>query len=320
MDQPAAGSGVQGKLGASTRLGRLALNVRGLAAVSRFYEEGVGLTRLEDAEDRLVLGSGGEAVIELRHTPELTAPPPGSAGLYHTAILFEERSDLAAALYATAVGFENAFSGSADHLVSQAFYFNDPEGNGVELYWDRPRAEWRWSEGQVTMDSLPLDPNGFIREHGNMGAAGLSAPVGAAASLGHVHLRVGDVQVGKEFYVDVLGFEVTAAMWQSALFTSAGGYHHHLGMNVWESRGAGVRDESLGLAHFEVILSDEDLAAVRSRLEQAGYAVTSEGGGSVASASGGPVGLASSGPVGSDGGAALSVRDPWGTLVRLREA
>ena len=294
MDEAAAANGTAGKLGASTRLEHVALNVRDLAAVAAFYEEGVGLTRIKDAGTNVVLGSGQEAVIELVHTPELSAPQPGSAGLYHTAILFEERSDLAAALYATAVGFDGAFSGSADHLVSQAFYFNDPEGNGVELYWDRPREEWQWSDGQIAMDSLPLDPNGFIREHGNVGAAGPSAPVGAAASIGHVHLRVGDIQIAKKFYVEALGFEVTTEMWQSALFASAGGYHHHLGMNVWESRGAGVRDRTLGLSHFTLHLSREDTKAARARLDAAGFTYEVIG------------------PTGTD------VIDPWGTLVMLR--
>lgn len=294
MDKAASDTGSAGKLGAYTRLERVALNVRDIAAVAAFYEEGVGLTRIKDAETHVVLGSGQAAVIELIHTPELSAPPPGSAGLYHAAILFEERADLAAALYATATGFDGAFTGSADHLVSQAFYFNDPEGNGVELYWDRPREEWRWADGQVAMDSLPLDPNGFIREHGNVSATGLSAPVGAATSLGHVHLRVGDIRVAKEFYVEALGFEVTTEMWQSALFASAGGYHHHLGMNVWESRGAGVREKSLGLSHFALQISRDDHEAARARLDAAGFTYEVIG------------------PTATD------VIDPWGTKVMLR--
>src|SRR5690606_5130961 len=116
------------------------------------------------------------------------------------------------------------------------------------------------------------DPNGFIREHGNASAAGMGAPVGAAARLGHVHLRVGDIHVAKEFYVEALGFEVTTEMWQSALFASAGGYHHHLGMNVWESRGAGVREKTLGLSHFALQISRDDHEAARARLDAAGFA------------------------------------------------
>ncbi len=293
MTETARESGAGDKLGAATDLGRLALNVEDLAVVAPFYETGVGLARLEDAGDRLLLGSHGRPVLELYQRPELPRPTPGSAGLYHTAILFDERSDLAAALYATALGFGGSFTGSADHLVSQAFYFNDPEGNGVELYWDRPRSEWRWSGGEVAMDSLPLDPNSFIREHAVMEGSEPKAPEGAHARLGHVHLKVGDVATARAFYVDTLGFDVTASMWHSALFASAGGYHHHLGMNVWESRGAAMRGDTLGLAYFEVQASASDLAAARERLERAGVAIE-------------------------EGAGYLGVRDPWGTLVKLR--
>ncbi len=282
------------RLGPDTQLGALRLHVEDLEGVSAFYENGVGLTRLSDDGDHRVLGNPSAPVLELVHRPDLSAPAPRSAGLYHTALLFEERAHLAAALYATAVGFEGTFTGSADHLVSQAFYFNDPEGNGVELYWDRPREEWRWADDEVAMDSLPLDPNGFIREHVAGNGAEPQAPVGAPARLGHVHLKVGDVQAAREFYVDALGFDVTASMWHSALFASAGGYHHHIGMNVWESRGAGVRGDALGLAHFEVLVSPADLAAARERLERAGVAVSEESGGT------------------------LGFRDPWGTAVKLR--
>src|SRR5690606_28037910 len=150
----------------------------------------------------------------------------------------------------TATTFDGSFTGSADHLVSLAFYFDDPEGNGVELYWDRPREEWRWQDGSVAMDTLPLDPNGFIAEHrvapGDLAATGAvaatgaaAAPGSAAASIGHVHLKVGNIDVARAFYVDTLGFEVTVGSWPGALFASAGGYHHHLGMNAWQSRGAG---------------------------------------------------------------------------------
>lgn len=293
MAETVTESGRGDRLGAGTDLGKLALNVKDLGAVAAFYESGVGLSRLEESGDRLLLGSEGRPVLELNHRPELPQPAPGSAGLYHTAILFDERSDLAAALYATAMGFGGTFTGSADHLVSQAFYFNDPQGNGVELYWDRPRTEWRWSGGEVAMDSLPLDPNAFIREHALMQGSEPEAPAGARSRLGHVHLRVGDVASAKAFYVDTLGFDVTASMWHSALFASAGGYHHHLGMNVWESRGAGVRGDTLGLAYFEVTVSDTDLAAARLRLQQSGLAVE-------------------------DGPGYVDVRDPWGTLVKLR--
>src|SRR5690606_37036496 len=186
---------------------------------------------------------------------------------------FEERSALAAALYRAASSGVGAFTGSADHLVSLAFYFNDPEGNGVELYWDRPRDEWQWADGQVAMDSLPLDPNRFIAEY--RGAEDEPASqAGATATIGHVHLKVGDIPTARAFYVDTLGLEPTMSSWPSALFTAAGGYHHHVGMNIWESRGAGLREPSLGLDSFELVVpGQEALEELRQRLAEAGVAV-----------------------------------------------
>ncbi len=280
----------EGRLGGGTRLGAVRLRVADLERVAAFYEVGVGLARLPSRAGEVVLGSRGEPVVQLVSAPDLQPPPPGSAGLYHTAILFDDRAALAGALYAAATRTGGTFTGSADHLVSLAFYFDDPEGNGVELYWDRPRSEWRWEAGQVVMDSLPLDPNGFIREH-HRGEGEPAAPTGAAARLGHVHLKVGDVEAAKEFYVDRVGFEVTTAMWQSALFASAGGYHHHLGMNVWESRGASLREPSLGLESFEVVVGADDLSGIERRL---------------------------AGALSRDDEGLMTAADPWGTRVSFR--
>jgi len=284
---PSPGATGEGRLGPRTSLGAVRLRVGDLERVTGFYRQ-VGLETLTERDGVRVLGSRGVPVIELVHRPDLLPPPPRSAGLYHTAILFSERSDLAGALYSAAVRGGGRYVGSADHLVSLAFYLEDPEGNGVELYWDRPRDRWRWVDGQVAMDSLPLDPNGFIREH-HRGEGEPLPPVGAPARVGHVHLKVGDIGEARAFYVDRVGFEVTTDTWPSALFVAAGGYHHHLGMNVWESRGAGRREPSLGLESFEVVVEAEDLPALRHRL---GAATNDEG--------------------------TVTVEDPWGTLVLFR--
>ena len=279
-----------------THLGLVTLRVADLAGMIDFYSAGAGLDVIERADDRALLGNRGVASVELVARPDLESAPRGSAGLYHTAILYQERSDLAAAIYAAATGTQGAFTGSADHLVSEAFYFDDPEGNGVELYWDRPRDQWRWTDGAVAMDTLPLDPNAFIRTH-YTGAETPVAPLGAAASLGHVHLKVGDIGTAHDFYVSALGFEVTTAMGSSALFTSAGGYHHHVGMNVWESRGADPRTESLGLARFTVTVPDVgELEATAARLTDAGRAYERSD---------------------DENGALLRVPDPWGTIVEV---
>ena len=153
------------------------------------------------------------------------------------------------------------FTGSADHLVSQAFYFTDPEGNGIELYWDRARTDWSWTHGQVEMATLYLDPNTFLGDHLTEEAAS-GATAGDAASVGHVHLSVGDVATARAFYVDALGFDETATLGNQAVFVSAGGYHHHMAMNVWNSRGAGPRMPALGLGRV-------DLSASRRRTRSA---------------------------------------------------
>lgn len=281
------------KLPAATRIGTVSLNVSDVEAVAAFYQDGVGLTRLEEDDDGVVLGSAGAPLLALLHRPELPNPSAGAAGLFHTAVLFEERPALAAALYATATKFSESFTGSADHLVSLAFYFDDPEGNGVELYWDRPRDDWRWQDGTVAMDTLPLDPNRFIAEH-HGGASEPAAPVGAAATIGHVHLKVGDIEAARSFYVDTLGFDVTVGTWPGALFVSAGGYHHHLGMNVWQSRGAPPREPSLGLAGFETLVPDhEALSDIARRLDGSGVEFESS----------------------PDG---LTFMDPWNTRVSVR--
>ena len=293
-------SGPNGSLDPATRLGPVGLRVADLDRTIGFYAGGAGLEVLHRDEAGATLGSRGIATLELIQRPDLQPAPRGSAGLYHTAILYQDRSDLAAAIYAAATATTGTFTGSADHLVSEAFYFDDPEGNGVELYWDRPRDQWRWLDGSVAMDTLPLDPNAFIPMHFK-GEGTPTAPLGAATSIGHVHLKVGDIARARDFYVGALGFEVTTAMGASALFTSAGGYHHHVGMNVWESRGAGARTEALGLDHFTVVVPDAPaLAATAERLASAGWQFQRE--------------------MSPDGPATVKVSDPWGTTIVVTAA
>ena len=227
--------------------------------------------------DEVVLGRGGRAVVVLRHEPALRHATSGSAGLFHTAILFETQEALAAALYSVAQHAPQTFTGSADHLVSQAFYLTDPEGNGVELYWDRARTDWSWVHGQVEMATLYLDPNAFLREHLTERAA--SGATGQdAASVGHVHLSVGDAATARAFYVGALGFDETAGLGDQALFVSAGGYHHHMAMNVWNSRGAGPRMPALGLGRVDLDLPDADaLGELGERLRHHGFEVRDDG-------------------------------------------
>jgi len=265
------------RLAADTAMGPVTLLVGDLDGMTRYYRDVVTLQVLAAEGDTVTLGRAGRPIVVLEHEPALRHPAPGSAGLYHTAILFETQAALAAALYSVARRAPGTFAGSADHLVSQAFYFTDPEGNGIELYWDRDRTEWSWVHGQVEMATLFLDPNAFLREHLSEEAVS-GATAGDAASVGHVHLSVGDVASARAFYVDALGFDETASLGNQAIFVSAGGYHHHMAMNVWNSRGAGPRMPALGLGRVDLDLPDADaLGALEERLTHHGFQVRDDG-------------------------------------------
>jgi catechol 2,3-dioxygenase len=282
------------RFAADTAMGAVTLNVADLDAMTRYYRDAVGLDVLDASGPRVALGRAGRPVVVLVHTPELRHAGPREAGLFHTAILFDSKAALAAAVYSVAQKHPNTFTGSSDHLVSNAFYFDDPEGNGVELYWDRDRTQWSWTHGRVEMNTLFLDPNRFLRE--NLTEAAVDDPVIGGATVGHVHLSVGDVASAKEFYVDRLGFDTTAELGASALFVSAGGYHHHMAMNTWNSRGAGRRMPALGLGRVDIVLpSDDDLGSVAERMAHYRVAVR-------------------------DDGQTLAFEDPWANAIRLTTA
>ncbi|KAM9861727.1 VOC family protein [Leucobacter sp. BZR 635] len=282
-------------LSAGLAMDAVTLRVGDLELMSSYYENALALTPLEErsrgAQVHRVLGRGSVPMVRLIHTPDLPAVNPRAAGLFHTAFLFEDAASLAATVYRTAKDPRSSFSGSSDHLVSEAFYFTDPEGNGIELYRDRPRDTWQYDNGQIRMDTLYLDPNAYLQEHlDDDTLAGVSTKPG---SIGHVHLQVGNVQRAREFYVDALGFAATASVNSSALFASAGGYHHHVAMNTWNSQGAGPRAASRGLGSVAVTLPGRaDLDALGARLRAGGFAFA-------------------------DDGHSVAVDDPWGTRVTL---
>jgi catechol 2,3-dioxygenase len=214
------------RLATDTAMGPVTLRVADLDAMIRYYRDGVTLELLSHAGSVAVLGRGTVPAVILQHAPELRNASPRSAGLFHTAILFDTREALAVALLSVASKYPGTFTGSADHLVSEAFYFDDPEGNGVELYFDRDRSTWSWTHGTIEMATVFLDPNGYLREHLTERAteAAASGTGLGTAGVGHVHLSVGDIASAREFYVDRLGFDQTAALGAHALFVAAGGY------------------------------------------------------------------------------------------------
>ena len=286
-----------------TRMGRVSLDVADLDALTAFYRDVLLLQVLAERPSEVDLGRGGETLVTLRHRPDLPKGERRSAGLFHTALLHPDRATLAATLASVAIRVPQLYTGAGDHLVSQAFYLDDPEGNGIELYWDRPRDEWRWQDGRVVMDTLYIDPNGFIGEHLTDAARDLlsteperrGALDGLDGTVGHVHLKVGDAELAKRFYVDLLGFELTADV-PGAVFVSAGGYHPHMAMNTWRSAGAGLRAPGLGLGRGDITLPDAtEVARAAARLRAHGVQLR-------------------------DTGAAVELDDPWGNLVRLSPA
>jgi catechol 2,3-dioxygenase len=281
-------------LAADTAMGAVSLLVADLEAMIAYYRDAVALEVLRAEGDQVTLGRDGRPVIILEHSPTLKHAGPRDAGLYHTAILFDTERALAAAVYSTARAADGAFTGSADHLVSKAFYFTDPEGNGVELYWDRDRSQWSWVHGTIEMGSAGLDPNGFLREH--LTDAVIENPLDGGARVGHVHLSVGDTDSAREFYVDRLGFENTMEVPGQALFVSAGKYHHHMAMNVWNSRGAGRRSRTLGLGEIEIVVpTSDDVGALTERMAHFGVQTRNDG-------------------------HTVSFDDPWANLIRVSSA
>jgi catechol 2,3-dioxygenase len=257
-------------------MGAVTLRVGNLDTMTGYYRDGVRLEVLSAVGGTVVLGCGSIPIVILEHAPELKNASPRDAGLFHTAILFDTQEALAAAVYSVAQAQPGTFTGSADHLVSKAFYFTDPEGNGVELYWDRDRSEWSWIHGSIEMATLQLDPNAFLSEH--LSHRSLETPLMSSAVVGHVHLKVGDISSAREFYVKHLGFDETATLGQQALFVSAGGYHHHLAMNTWNSAGAGPRGLALGLGRVDIqVPTLDDLGETTERLAHFGVAVRNDG-------------------------------------------
>lgn len=231
-----------------------------------FYEGDFGLKVVRSDGDYTALGTSVTAkpIIILHHQEKASTPPPNATGLYHYALLVPDRRSLAAA-YLALGGRGVVFDGYADHQVSEALYLNDPEGNGIEIYSDRPRSEWKFDEGGVEMTTQPLDLDSIIKELPTGGGGEVPA-IAEGTIVGHVHLKVSDLQASINFYRDALGFELMR-YWGSAAFLSAGRYHHHVGMNTWESLGGpATRKNWVGLEYLAFTISEKNLSELSARL------------------------------------------------------
>jgi catechol 2,3-dioxygenase len=272
------------------RVGMVTLRVRDLDLVANYYRDAIGLTVMARTATSARLGSGGVALLDLERREGAAREARNAAGLYHAAFLMPTRKDLARWLVHAAAN-KIPLTGFADHLVSESVYLDDPEGNGIEVYADRAPELWKWDSGTVAMATDQLDIDGLLALTDTRTTNYPKAPDGLR--IGHMHLRVGDLEQADRFYSGTIGLDPTRKR-SGAAFLSSGRYHHHLAINVWQSSGAGPRDgAATGLAWFSLeIATQQILEAQEQRLRQAGapaVAIT-------------------------DG---IETSDPWGTKVRL---
>jgi catechol 2,3-dioxygenase len=255
----------------ATRIGEVQIITGDLERLARFYQERLGFQALEQEEGRVALGAGSTRLLTLIEQPGAQPrPQSGVTGLYHFAVLLPDRRSLARLLVHIAQT-ETSIQGASDHGVSEALYLADPDGNGIELYRDRKREEWPVDDiGRLLMVTDPLDIDDLVMEMRSGITEWKGLPEGT--TIGHIHLQVADLVEAEKFYTRVLGFELMQHYGRSAAFVSAGGYHHHIGMNTWTSAGAPPPDENTtGLRWFEVVLpNSEALSAAQARLEEAG--------------------------------------------------
>ena len=255
----------------NTKIGSVTLGVDNLEKMVQFYQRIIGLIILNQTKMTVELGIDQKplVILEERNNGKQF---PRSAGLYHMAILLPSRQHLGHWLNHL---IENQYplAGAGDHIVSEALYLSDPEGNGIEIYRDRPREEWEETENGIRMDTLPVDLES-LRSNPDKDFQGLPS----GTTMGHIHLKVNDVNNTVNFYRDVLGFDLMATL-PAAAFLSAGGYHHHVGANMWNSRGAPPPPPgSLGLVSYQIVLpTEEALNQLISRLKEMQYPIEQSG-------------------------------------------
>ena len=277
----------------ATHLGRVVLQVADLDRSLGFYEGLIGLRVVRREERVAQLAAHGEdtVLLELRAKPGVRpVPARGLLGLYHFAILLPDRATLGRFL--RHLSEAGARAGMSDHLVSEAIYLTDPDGLGLEVYADRPRSTWRHEDRQLAMTTAPLNVRDLIAAGGSERWSG--APAGTV--IGHVHLYVDRVETGSAFYHEALGFDKVVWSYPGALFVSAGGYHHHLGMNTWAAASPLATDDDARLLEWEIVVpTADDAARAAASLSAAGLAAEPASAGFV-------------------------TRDPWGNRVRIRSA
>jgi catechol 2,3-dioxygenase len=248
-------------------VGQSHLVVTDLPLVSSFYQSMLGLKVIEKAPSGEVLGVNGLPLLTLTTDSKAQIAPRNAAGLFHTAFLMPNRTELARWLRHAAHN-DVVLDGASDHLVSEAIYLSDPEGNGIEIYADRPHEAWNFhQDGHVEMATIRLDLQALYDSAPEDAWGGMAD----GTAIGHIHLQVGDIPQADAFYRDVLGLKVMAR-YPGASFFATGGYHHHIAANIWNSRGAGTRADGMtGLSDYTLRFNDkaalDNAVAALDRLE-----------------------------------------------------
>ncbi|WP_156291572.1 VOC family protein [Oceanobacillus salinisoli] len=255
-------------------VGEVNINVTNLNKSLEFYRDFMGFKVLEQTSSKAVLTANGKTPLLTLEQPDDVVPKQGrTTGLYHFAILFPSRADLGAFLKHLIETKGNQIRlGASDHYVSEALYFDDPDGNGIEIARDRPSTEWNWNEDLVEMATVQMDAEGVLEAADKQWNGMPEDPL-----MGHIHLHVSDLDETENFYVNGLGFDIVTR-YPGALFASTNGYHHHIGLNVWNGVGAKApAKNSVGLNWFTLIFPDEEKRKETiSKLEQLGITVTKE--------------------------------------------
>ncbi|WP_226529750.1 VOC family protein [Metabacillus niabensis] len=255
----------------TTFVSKLSLKVLDLDRSLAFYQEIIGFQILEQSEKRAILTADGKtALLEIEQPADVIPKQPRTTGLYHFALLLPSRSDLGSVLKHL-LKVKYPLQGGSDHLVSEALYLADPDGNGIEIYVDRSPSLWNWNNGEVEMSTDPIDVEGLLASGRDEWS---KLPEGTV--MGHIHLHVSELEKTKEFYCKGLGFEVVCNYGNQALFISTGRYHHHIGLNVWNGIGAPQPSEkSVGLMDYTIVYPSEiERDHVTQKLQQLGFDVT----------------------------------------------
>lgn len=265
------------RLSDTTHIAYAHLRVSDLERALAFYRDLLGFQVIDQQDSTVTLSATGDVPAHLFLTalPGAIRKPPRTTGLYHVAIRLPDRRGLARVLRRL-LEQRWPMQGAADHLVSEALYLPDPDNNGLELYTDRPRDQWVWNGDQVAMATEALDVENLLVQADNGAWKGIDP----GTDIGHIHLHVSDLARAEAFYSDLLGFDVMQRGYPGALFVAAGGYHHHLGLNIWAGRGAPPPPpDAVGLIDFGITLPDEtSRRALLDRVQAAGVAVDEDSG------------------------------------------